>query len=475
VADVPIVPVVQFRSAATRSGWSDVRGTLAGRGPYSALEIVAADADGILAAIGSSRSAAGPRLVLAPSAAALARDLAAHRDRLGFLRASAVGPSVRALAWGASELFGVHRATSSAGWPLTASLTADARPFDPSRLWTVWAGGDLGVDRRVALVVTQQKKGVHYPYDGGTAKIAGSTCCSSFGWTLPIVVRTGGAASPTGTGGAVRDLISSADLAVANMEEPAPDHFTFHEHGTVFTGDPRLIEGIARAGIDVVSMASNHVGDGGRAGVLQTKANLLRYGVRSFGAGANLAAARRPFVTTVDGVRVAILGYDAIPPTAYWATPTTAGSAPLMASYVKSDIAAARVAGAQVVIVYPHWGVEYTTGPSSAQRSMAHLMIDSGADIVVGNHPHWAGAMEVYRGKPIWYALGNFTFDQTWSEPTLEGISLELTFDGPTLVQARMHPHVLVGGVQPNLLDPAGSGRRVLDPIFAASTRLLPW
>jgi poly-gamma-glutamate capsule biosynthesis protein CapA/YwtB (metallophosphatase superfamily) len=102
-------------------------------------------------------------------------------------------------------------------------------------------------------------------------------------------------------------------------------------------------------------------------------------------------------------------------------------------------------------------------------------MIDAGADIVIGNHPHWAQAMEVYRGKPIWYALGNFTFDQTWSEPTLEGISLELTFDGPTLVQARLHPHVLIGGVQPNLLDPDGAGRRVLDPLFAASTRHLPW
>ena len=58
------------------------------------------------------------------------------------------------------------------------------------------------------------------------------------------------------------------------------------------------------------------------------------------------------------------------------------------------------------------------------------MIIDAGADMVIGNHAHWAGAMEVYKGKPIWYALGNFVFDQTWSEPTMEGITLELTFDG---------------------------------------------
>jgi poly-gamma-glutamate synthesis protein (capsule biosynthesis protein) len=259
------------------------------------------------------------------------------------------------------------------------------------------------------------------------------------------------------------------------MEEPTPDHFTFHEHGTVFTGDPQLIAGIARAGIDIVSMASNHVGDGGAVGILQTKASLAKDGIRSFGAGKDLAAARAPAVVEVDGVQVAILGYDAIPPTSYWATATTPGSAPLTEAYVKADVAAARAAGAQVVVVYPHWGVEYTSGPSASQRRLAHAMIDAGADIVIGNHPHWAQAMEVYKGRPIWYALGNFTFDQTWSEPTLEGISLELTFRGSRLVQARLHPHVLIGGVQPNLLDPAGSGRRVLEPLFEASGRLLPW
>ena len=142
---------------------------------------------------------------------------------------------------------------------------------------------------------------------------------------------------------------------------------------------------------------------------------------------------------TVGGVRVAILGYDTIA-RSYAATATRPGSAQLSAAAVKADVAAARRAGADVVIVFPHWGTEYDPTPFGGQQRLARACIDAGADLVIGNHAHWAGAMETYKGKPIWYALGNFVFDQTWSEPTMEGITLELTFRGADLVQARMRP-----------------------------------
>src|ERR1019366_5941307 len=142
--------------------------------------------------------------------------------------------------------------------------------------------------------------GPDYPFNGGTARVAGLTCCSTLGWKVPTIVSTGHA-------GAMRDLISSADLALANMEESAPDHFTYHPTGTSFTGDPALIAGIARAGIDVASCASTHIGDGGPAGILQTVRSLKKYGIVPFGAGPNLAAARRPAIFTDGGVKVAII------------------------------------------------------------------------------------------------------------------------------------------------------------------------
>ena len=95
--------------------------------------------------------------------------------------------------------------------------------------------------------------------------------------------------------------------------------------------------------------------------------------------------------------------------------------------------------------------------------------------MVIGNHPHWAEGMEVYEGKPIWYGLGNFVFDQTWSNYTMEGITLELTFRGSDLVQARMRPHVILDKAQANFLDPAGSGKFVMDQVFNASEGRLPW
>jgi poly-gamma-glutamate synthesis protein (capsule biosynthesis protein) len=101
-------------------------------------------------------------------------------------------------------------------------------------------------------------------------------------------------------------------------------------------------------------------------------------------------------------------------------------------------------------------------------------MIDAGADIVIGNHPHYVQAMEVYKGKPIWYALGNFVFDQTWSEQTEEGLTLELSFNGATLVQAWMHPTLDLNSCQPNFLDPA-SGKFVMDQLYTASKKTLPW
>ena len=183
---------------------------------------------------------------------------------------------------------------------------------------------------------------------------------------------------------------------------------------------------------------------------------------------------RRPPILEAGGVKVAVLGYDAIAGS-YHATDDKIGSAPFAASIVRADVKAARAAGAELVIVFPHWGTEYRATPSAAQQKLARSILDGGADMIIGNHAHWAAAMEVYKGKPIWYALGNFVFDQTWSEPTMEGITLELTFSGPELVQVRMRPHIILDRAQPNFLDPAGDGRIVMNQVFAASKGLLPW
>ena len=470
LADVAVVPVTHFRAIATNTTRAEVAKVLAGTSTrYEALVLVEAEAGAIIEALGASRPADADHLVLVPDAAALARNLAKNRKRLAFLRADAVTPAVRALAWGGSSLFGVDRVKDPADWRLHAPLPAPATEgaFDPGAPWTMFAGGDILLDRGVYQTIRVRGKGVDFPFDGGTAEITGHTCCSGFGWEQPVTKRTGNK-------GAMRDLIEGADIAIANFENPAPNRVRWHTSGTVFSADPGIIDGLVNAGIDYVSLANNHIGDAGDAGILQTIANLKKRGIAYSGAGKDSAAARKPAMLEAGGVTVAVLGYDAI--AAYYAAgENEAGSARLSLTRARNDIKRARKAGADVVIVFPHWGTEYRRTPFAAQQKLARDIIDAGADMIIGNHAHYAAAMEVYEGKPIWYALGNFVFDQTWSEPTMEGITLELTFHGKELMQARMRPHIILDKAQPNFLDPAGDGRVVMGQIYDASKGILPW
>ena len=323
------------------------------------------------------------------------------------------------------------------------------------------------LDRGVYL--TLKDKGADFPFDGGTAEITGRCKnCSPLGWDTPYTKRTGDA-------GVVRDLIKGADIAAANFENPAPNNPRFHASGTNFSADPRLIDGLANAGIDYVSLANNHIRDAGATGLLQTITNVTKRGIKVLG--------RRQ-------------GPDRGPHAGHPRSGRDQGRDPRLRRdrrRLPRDRDQGRQrrrcrprpsrrtwrrraqAGADLVIVYPHWGTEYDPTPFVNQKKLAEMIIDNGADMVIGNHAHWAAAMEVYKGKPIWYALGNFVFDQTWSEPTMEGITLELTFRGKDLVQAHIRPHIILDKAQPNFLDPAGAGKVVMGQVFSASKGLLPW
>ncbi len=167
---VAFVPVTNFRSAATVATRKDVRDALDGKSTiYDGLELVADEADAILAALELERPSKGNGLILADDRDALAADLSKNRKRLAFLRADAVGPDVRALAWGPRTLFGVDRVKDLADWPLIAHLAAGDNAFDPATTWTIFAGGDIMLDRGVYETLAVKGKGADFPFDGGTA------------------------------------------------------------------------------------------------------------------------------------------------------------------------------------------------------------------------------------------------------------------------------------------------------------------
>jgi poly-gamma-glutamate synthesis protein (capsule biosynthesis protein) len=237
-----------------------------------------------------------------------------------------------------------------------------------------------------------------------------------------------------------------------------------------------MLDGVARAGFDFLSLGNNHIGDAGRDGVLETIAELEARDIRHSGAGQTPDGARAPAILETHGVRIAVLGCDAVA-AVYWVEdrPDSVGSASCETDEVEQSIGAIRDE-VDVVIVYPHWGVEYRATPTDVQREQAAAWVAAGADVIIGNHAHWAAAAELVDNRLVFYALGNFVFDQTWSVNTMEGLVLELTFEGRRVRQAWLHPTLLIDQSQPNFLDPAAEdGKAVIDQVREASRGLLPY
>jgi poly-gamma-glutamate synthesis protein (capsule biosynthesis protein) len=390
----------------------------------------------------------------------------ADAKTLGLLPAGEVTPDVRALTVDGFDLFGNDRLQDVADWPLLVSATSGADPpsFDAAVTWTLVAGGDVMLDRSIYERTVREGKGADYIWDGGFAEITGRRCCSGAGYRLPVVRRAGHA-------GAVRALFRDADLALVNLEGPAVKDFRWHAHGLTFTFDPSLLSGLSEAGIDVVTIGNNHIGDAGRGGVIETIRHLDELGLAHVGAGRDGATARAPAWFDIAGQRVVLFGYDAVRP-ADNATATRAGSAGLVSAHYRADVAAARDAGADVVVVLPHWGIEYKAAPTAKQRAHAKALVAAGATVIMGSHSHWAGATELIDGSPVLYSLGNLIFDLTRSEETVEGLIVEVTFVGARLAQIRLHPTVMVDLVQPNLLEAAGDGAVVITRMRKASEAL---
>lgn len=199
-------------------------------------------------------------------------------------------------------------------------------------------------------------------------------------------------------------VIGNLECALAAAGTPRPNKiFSFRaEPGAV-----ALLKGRFHA----LGVANNHSGDYGQAAFLETLQRLREAGIAPFGGGRNLAEAHAPLWIEAKGLRVAVLAYNEFKPRAFEAGPDWPGVAWSEDSQVVADIRAARGAGADLVIPFMHWGWEHEPEPGERQRQLARLMIDAGADAVVGGHPHVTQGAEHYQGKPIVYSLGNFIFD----------------------------------------------------------------
>jgi len=205
-------------------------------------------------------------------------------------------------------------------------------------------------------------------------------------------------------------LLAEADIALVNLESPitirgtkVPKPFNFRMH-------PRYLAALSETGIDVVSIANNHIWDYGREGLFDTILYLDSVGIQHVGAGITPEEARRAVLLSVKGRKVGFLAYygGGEAPVASGTRPGVAGRD--LASIV-ADIRRLRKSDDSVfVVVVLHWGAELAPVPDRLQQDFGRKVIDAGADAVIGHHPHVLQGIERYGRGVIVYSLGNFIF-----------------------------------------------------------------
>jgi len=204
-------------------------------------------------------------------------------------------------------------------------------------------------------------------------------------------------------------------------------------------------DAMARAGFDVVGIATNHIKDCGLMkgwcdyAFFDTIDNLHRVGILTVGAGKDLNEALQPAVININGVRFGFVSLgDSKMDDSVFATQDNPGIARLTHENLMEAIQAARQVS-DVVIALPHWGPENSTLPNGIQRNQAREFVAAGADLVVGSHPHVVQAIQEIEGVPIFYGLGNFIFDQ-WYLETRQGVILLVKFQGTQIVDYELIP-----------------------------------
>jgi len=240
----------------------------------------------------------------------------------------------------------------------------------------------------------------------------------------------------------VKDGLIGNDIIFANLEAPFVENCPITNSGMTFCAPPDLVQALTYAGINVVNLANNHILNYGMEGLKSTQKILGENQILYTGVN-NLA------IKEVNNIKFGFLGFDLVD------NKFTASDQKLISeSKNKTD----------VLIVSVHWGSEYQATASVEQKRVAREMVNSGADIIVGHHPHWVQdsvCIERTGSKlinpsgcvPVFYSLGNFVFDQMWSEETKKGLAVKLIYSGMKLVNQEQLPVYIPNPGQPEFVQ----------------------
>ena len=257
----------------------------------------------------------------------------------------------------------------------------------------------------------------------------------------------------------VAEEIQKADIAFGNLEGPISDRGSNQGSIYSFRADPRVVEGLAFAGFDVIGVANNHIWDWGRLALEDTITLLKENGIDAVGAGRNEVEANAPVVREVRGTKIAFLAYTNLYPKSLEARGSSTG---ISHSQKEKIVAQIRQLDneADVIVVSFHWGDEYQAKANASQREIAYALIDAGAELVIGHQPHLLQEVERYpnpsngsdgQGSSGWiaYSLGNFVFDQSFSEETMGGLAITAVIKDKKVVSLEEKQVIISRSFQP--------------------------
>lgn len=237
------------------------------------------------------------------------------------------------------------------------------------------------------------------------------------------------------------NFLKNADLTLINLESPLIDNCPLTNSGMIFCGDKRFIEGLKFADIDAASLGNNHALNYGVDGYCQTVDLLISNGISIVPYDNKIICNNTKnnlSIKEIKGSKIGFLSFNALEK--------------LNKIQLAQNIKKAKTECDFLVVSY-HWGGEYLRYPAQETIALAHASIDAGADLIVGNHPHWIQPIEIYNEKLIVYAHGNFIFDQEWSQETKTGIVGKYLLWRSKIIEAKFYPIIIHDYAQPAFLE----------------------
>ena len=225
----------------------------------------------------------------------------------------------------------------------------------------------------------------------------------------------------------IANVLRPMDLVFGNLEGPISSGGKNQGSIYSFRANPRVIEGLSLANFGILSLANNHIWDYGKMALLDTVNILNKNNISSVGAGRNNAEANEMVIKEIKGNKIGFLAYTDLYPESLEAGNNYPGISNFDLQEVFKKISEAKASStADLIFVSLHWGDEYAGAAKKKQKEIAKELIDAGADVIIGHHPHVVQEFEEYKTSLIFYSLGNFIFDQNFSEETMSGYLVKI-------------------------------------------------